>query len=132
MTVCTIGAAGSLNSCAAPSITFNMNGPAGIAIREGLAFVVNINSNKITTCQRDVFSGELLSCSVQGTTPTGGWLMPYPLGISIVNDFVYVPQNGGNNAITACQFDSDGVFTACSTAASGDPPLGNPSDIVII
>ncbi|HEY4443889.1 MAG TPA: hypothetical protein VGN30_06350, partial [Steroidobacteraceae bacterium] len=108
VTICTIHPDGSLSAC-----TQSAGTGAGIAASSGFAYI-GIDSATVNVCS-------IVSGSLSGCTPTGGFFGPD--GISLSGGYAYIANNN-NGTVSVCDA---GSLSGCTAFSVGS----QPTDVVI-
>ena len=126
VTQCAISG-GSITSCAVPpGVTWNLNGPRGIAVANNVAYITNLFGNTVTQCA--ISGGSITSCAVP---PGVTWNLNGPFGIAVANNVAYITNRDGNT-VTQCMINTIGNITSCAVPPSVTWNLNGPTPIAVI
>lgn len=108
---CNLTAGGSidLTTCLqeVPGVNANISVPRGVAINNGLIYLVNSGNNSVTQCPVNADGVDTQNC----TNVQSNILFSAPIGISIYNNYAYI-TNELNGSITQCAINSSGLESA--------------------
>ena len=108
----------------------SLDGPSGITINNGYAYILDVNSDSYTQCTVDPTTGVFSACDT--VLPTGSGTLFAPSGITINNGFAYITNNA-DDSYTKCTVNpTTGIFSACNTVTPSAPGgLDGPIGIAI-
>ncbi len=122
--VCAIKPDGTLNNCTVTgvdslSVPVPLDVPDGIAVVNGVAYIVDYNGGNLTTCTVAVLDGTLNNCTQQAIGLT-------PAGLAVYNGNLYVGTGDATDAIKLCPIAPDGSITTPCAGTGNSTAFSQP------